>query len=164
MIGIMPTTCREFVSGRRLFNPSGVEIYFHRIPRVARLRATLGFDVQPLRGCQYAVVAWQRSRHATTRDTECFTKRSGEVFQCYSKALYIMITKLLHNSTLAPQRGRSFQPRATPWVLGLNQKHALKGQVNFDGSILCVRSRFTCPVGGHGVFGHYHPGCCPGLK
>ncbi len=32
-------------------NPSGVGHAFLRLPRVARIRATLGFDVQPLRGC-----------------------------------------------------------------------------------------------------------------
>ena len=45
--------CRQQNAG--MCNPSGVVPFFTRPPRVTRIRATLGFDVEPLRG----FVLWQ---------------------------------------------------------------------------------------------------------
>ena len=44
--------CCLYDSFLTMCNPVGVVQFFSRFPRVARIRATLGFDVKPLWGCK----------------------------------------------------------------------------------------------------------------
>ena len=55
-VNTTPAHCLHDHSKPTMCNPVGVDIFSSRPPRVARVRATLGFDVKPLWGCLTRVV------------------------------------------------------------------------------------------------------------